>query len=109
MAEGSKVLFPTSDISLGSIPSALPPEMATILPVYKTVSKPELLDQSFDAYIFTSPSNVRGFFENNGLPDSNSKLISIGESTSNELTSLGYVSEMADFAHDAELFALVCS
>ncbi|HAW19238.1 hydroxymethylbilane synthase [Salibacteraceae bacterium] len=109
VAEGSKVLFPTSDISLGSIPSALPPEMATILPVYKTVSKPELLDQSFDAYIFTSPSNVRGFFENNGLPDSNSKLISIGESTSNELTSLGYVSEMADFAHDAELFALVCS
>jgi hydroxymethylbilane synthase len=109
VAAGSHVLFPTSDISLQSIQRALPPEMAVSLPVYKTVTSPVRLEESFDTYIFTSPSNVRSFFEANNQISSDSKLISIGESTAKEVTSLGYVSELADFAHEAEIFALVCS
>ena len=37
-------------------------------PVYKTIIIPERVNDKFDYYVFTSPSNLKGFSELNSLP-----------------------------------------
>ena len=109
LLSGEKVLFPTSSISLRSMQKALLPELVIDLTVYESVPKPQIVENDIDRVIFTSPSNVSSFFAQNKLDPTQTRIISIGESTAKAVTSLGYVSETADFAHEAELFALVCS
>lgn len=87
----SKVLFPSSDISLGTIASALPDGNAIQTPVYKTVLTPLAVDHC-DIYVFTSPSNVRSFFKLNTLPE-NTLVIAWGNSTAKELKSFGVESK----------------
>ena len=80
---GRKVLFPISNISLKTISTAFSEEEKEELVVYKT--NVESLDiPHCDTYIFTSPSNVRGFLLNNSIPN-HAKVISWGESTTREL------------------------
>ncbi|MDB2657129.1 uroporphyrinogen-III synthase [Crocinitomicaceae bacterium] len=75
-----KVLFPVSTKSLGTISKGLPAHQALHVECYETVIIDHQLNSAFDAYVFTSPSNVEGFFAKNALPKS-STVIAWGEST----------------------------
>jgi len=78
------VLFPVSTRSLGTISGAVPAEQSLIVECYETALRKKALDKSFDTYIFTSPSNVEGFFTQNSLPG-NAQVIAWGESTAKAL------------------------
>ena len=80
---GRKVLFPISDISLKTISGVFSEEEKVELIVYKTNVEASNVPHC-NTYIFTSPSNVRGFLINNSIPN-NAKVISWGESTTREL------------------------
>lgn len=82
---GSRVaLFPVSTLSLGTFSQGLTPRQASIATCYATKIKGTKLHWTFDAYVFTSPSNVDGFFIENTLP-SEAYLIAWGESTAKAL------------------------
>lgn len=63
-----RVLFPVSDRSLGTISGVIDDAQKEIVVVYSTEVKGKLLGE-FDVYVFTSPSNVEGFFEGNTLSE----------------------------------------
>ena len=88
-AKDGKYLFPISNISLKTISSIFAEEEKEELVVYKTNVEAEEIPNC-DTYIFTSPSNVRGFLINNSIPN-NAKVISWGESTTRELGASGIV------------------
>ncbi|MEW6774549.1 MAG: hydroxymethylbilane synthase [Bacteroidota bacterium] len=84
VCKNQKVLFPCSSISKKSIEKIIESQCNVIhFPIYKTIEKPVKIDDC-NAYIFTSPSNVRAFFQVNTI-SSSSKIIAIGESTKKEL------------------------
>jgi uroporphyrinogen-III synthase len=84
-----KVLLPGAAESLKHIQSALPAEQIIDLPVYSTKEK-ESAVPSCDAYVFSSPSNVRSFFRNRKTHDSETlKCIAFGEATLEELKNQG--------------------
>ena len=80
------ILFPLSDISLKTIVSQFEARQIKELVVYETIIKHEVIE-SCDVYVFTSPSNLRGFLELNSVPK-NSIIIAWGRSTANELDKL---------------------
>ena len=88
-SKGRSVLFPISNISLKTISSVFSEEEKEELIVYNTNFEAEEIPNC-DTYIFTSPSNVRGFLLNNTIPN-NAKVISWGESTTRELGASGIV------------------
>jgi len=81
------VLFPLSDISKKTVSSLFEEDQKEELIVYKTAIKGKKIE-TCDTYVFTSPSNVRGFFLDNDL-SKDAKVISWGESTSEELRKNG--------------------
>ena len=81
------VLFPLSNISKKTVSSLFDEDQKEELVVYKTVIKGKKIEPC-DKYVFTSPSNVRGFFMENNL-SKDVKVISWGESTSEELRKVG--------------------
>lgn len=87
--KGRKVLFPISNISLKTISSIFSEEEKEELIAYKTNVEADEIPNC-DTYIFTSPSNVRGFLINNAIPN-NAKVISWGESTTRELGASGII------------------
>jgi uroporphyrinogen-III synthase len=82
-------LFPSSNISLHSISSHLEASQKEVLTIYETVIEAESI-KACNTYIFTSPSNVDGFFMSNTIPVG-ARIIAWGESTSASLTSKGIV------------------
>ena len=84
-----KVLFPGAAESLKHIQSALPAEQIIDLPVYTTSEKKTSIP-TCDAYVFSSPSNVRSFFRHRKTENSESlKYIAFGEATLQELKKQG--------------------
>jgi uroporphyrinogen-III synthase len=81
--KNKKVLFPISNLSEKSYTLYLNPEMYKCVEIYKTNISTKLIENQ-DIYVFTSPSNVKGFLKSNFFPD-NSKIIAWGETTYNEL------------------------
>lgn len=79
----STVLFPSSDISLGTIASAIPENQRKTLIVYQTKLDSREVAPS-DVYVFTSPSNVRSFFMKNHVA-TEALVIAWGNSTAKEL------------------------
>lgn len=61
----SKVLFPGSSITLGSIQSHFEARKAIRLPVYETRLVPQTVRKQIGTGIFTSPSNVEAFLQAN--------------------------------------------
>lgn len=94
------VLFPVSNISKKTISSLFPKEQKAEVVVYETHITGCKIDDC-DTYVFSSPSNVRGFLLENTLPD-DVKVISWGESTSEELRRVGIsdFEEMVDASLD---------
>jgi uroporphyrinogen-III synthase len=77
------VLFPSSNLSLGTYAKLIPEQQKKILPVYQT----NFIQQRIDAhqvYVFSSPSNVSAFFETNDLAE-NANIIAWGKSTEKAL------------------------
>jgi len=74
-----KILFPCSTISQQSYTASLQKERFLSLPVYRTHIISHKIPPC-DYYLFTSPSNVSGFFAENKLPES-STVIAWGQTT----------------------------
>ncbi len=74
------VLFPVSTRSLGTISKGLSKQQAFHVSCYETKIVEHELSATYDVYVFTSPSNVEGFFGKNELPES-ATVIAWGEST----------------------------
>lgn len=81
------VLFPMALKSLQHVQSVIAPHQVINLPVYQTQEK-EVVVPTCNAYVFSSPSNVRAFFKSNshvnGMP-----CIAYGNATQTELETYG--------------------
>jgi hydroxymethylbilane synthase len=62
------VFFPTSNASLHTIANLLPDSQKTIASIYETKLESQKIAPA-DLYIFSSPSNVEGFFIENIIPE----------------------------------------
>jgi uroporphyrinogen-III synthase len=78
-----KVLFPTSDISQKSYSNHLTNTQVEFIQIYKTQISTEKVEKR-NIYVFTSPSNVKGFLKSNTLP-LDATIIAWGETTLNTL------------------------
>lgn len=78
-----KVLFPLSDRSLRTVSKLFPEDQKVEIIVYKTIIVSEKIPIC-DIYVFTSPSNVEGFFLENKISEG-AYVISWGRSTSKRL------------------------
>lgn len=90
-AQQKKVLFPQSNVSNRSIQRQLDRFQIIDLVVYETRTVKKSIGTRFDMYIFTSPSNVQGFFGGHKEIPSESVVVSWGKSTSHELIKQGVI------------------
>ncbi|NEU07318.1 hydroxymethylbilane synthase [Flavihumibacter sp. R14] len=89
VANGSTVLFPGAKDSLRTVQQALSQETKIIeLPVYETVMDERVEGSSANVLIFTSPSNVEAYFQDN-LLEFGQKVICIGKSTGKKFDEMG--------------------
>ena len=89
VADGSTVLFPGAKGSLRTVQQALSAESKIIeLPVYETVMDEMVEGSSADVLIFTSPSNVEAYFQDN-LLEHGQQVICIGRSTGKKFDEMG--------------------
>lgn len=78
-ANEKRVLFPISDISQKSYSNYLNRTQIEFIQTYKTHISTEKIEKN-DVYVFTSPSNVKGFLKSNTIsPDS--RVIAWGDTT----------------------------
>lgn len=82
-----RVLFPISDRSLKSISSEIADAQKEEVVVYSTAVIGKAVEEC-DVYVFTSPSNVEGFFELNIVPVG-ARVIAWGKSTEAVLVARG--------------------
>jgi uroporphyrinogen-III synthase len=85
------VIFPQSNLSLGTFSSILPENQVINKIVYKT----NLIERKIEncqIYIFTSPSNLDAFLTINEIAD-NAKVIAWGKSTENRLLKKGIIAD----------------
>lgn len=85
------VLFPNSNISLGTIASTLPQKQVHRIAIYRTVPQLKTIAPC-DIYVFSSPSNVSSFFKENKI-DKDSLVIAWGNSTAKALNDVGISSK----------------
>ncbi len=78
-ANGKNILFPVSGISQKSYTKQLQDTQFQVVQVYKTQISTKKIE-SGDVYVFTSPSNVKGFLESNTIPPA-AQVIAWGETT----------------------------
>lgn len=77
--------FPISSLSNKTIQKQAPVSTTIIETVsYETLLKKVQLQNEYDWYVFTSPSNVESFFAVNELPEK-SNLLAMGQQTKNKL------------------------
>ena len=77
------VFFPTSNASLHSIANTIPDNQKSTASIYETKLVPHKIEMA-DLYIFSSPSNVEGFFKENTIPE-NTRIIAWGYVTEKAL------------------------
>lgn len=85
---GARIAFFQSSLSKRSISDRIPTKQKEEFTIYETILHSEKMDDYFDCYVFTSPSNVEAFFENNTLPFG-SKTIAWGKVTETALKKQG--------------------
>ncbi len=99
------VLFPISKVSLRSIQQQLKSNQVINVVVYNTQSEKNLVNlNNHDTYVFTSPSNVIGFFETYSEDISTKKVISIGQKTTEKLAEYGVLATVT--AYEPSLLGL---
>jgi len=82
------VLFPQSSSSNRSIVSVFPSNQVEEVAIYKTVIVPQTIPNC-SIYVFTSPSNVDGFFKGNSIPK-NARIIAWCKTTEKHIISKGF-------------------
>jgi len=88
-ANGLTVLFPGAKDSMRTVQQALSSESKIIdLPVYETVMDERVEGSSAQVLIFTSPSNVEAYFQDN-LLEPGQKVVCIGKSTGKKFDEMG--------------------
>jgi uroporphyrinogen-III synthase len=93
-------LFPVSTKSLGTISKGIHARQVIHVECYETQIIGKSYTQDFEVYVFTSPSNVEGFFLENVLPKS-ATVIAWGESTHRALTENG-VNSIQTLSHPSQ-------
>jgi hydroxymethylbilane synthase len=89
LAAGKTVLFPSAKDSMRSIQQALTADTKIIdLPVYETIKQEKPEASGAEILVFTSPSNVEAYFEEN-LLHPGQQVIAIGKSTGKKLEEAG--------------------
>ena len=89
LANGTKILFPGAESSMRSIQQGLSADTRIIdLPVYETVLEEDVEGTGAEILVFTSPSNVEAYFNNN-LLEPDQKVIAIGKSTGRKFDEMG--------------------
>jgi hydroxymethylbilane synthase len=89
IAKGQTVLFPRAKGSLLTIRKELTEDTQVIdLPIYETIAIENVPKSNADVLVFTSPSNVRAYFDQHSL-DAGQRVISIGYSTGEALQEFG--------------------
>lgn len=89
IADGQTVLFPRAKGSLETIQKAMTANTKIIdMPVYETVLEEDVAASAADVLIFTSPSNVEAYFNDN-LIEPGQQIISIGKSTGAKIEEMG--------------------
>jgi uroporphyrinogen-III synthase len=91
--DGRKVLIPRGAHSKRRLQQVLPEAQLEEVVLYHTHSKLIALP-SCDVYVFTSPSNVRSFFDINQLPSS-ARVVAIGHTTAEQLGAYGVNARLA--------------
>lgn len=89
IVDGQTVFIPRAEGSLMSIQNALTSNTTVIdMPIYETVLE-DNIDKSYaEVLIFTSPSNVKAYFQSNEI-DPEQKIICIGYSTAKVIEEMG--------------------
>ncbi|NGM60444.1 hydroxymethylbilane synthase [Sphingobacterium sp. SGG-5] len=89
LVDGQTVLIPRAKGSLQSIQKALTANTKVIdMPIYETVLDEKVDKSNAEVLIFTSPSNVEAYFNEN-LADPDQKIICIGYSTAKLIEEMG--------------------
>ncbi len=89
IAKGKTVLFPRAKGSLQTIRKQLTEDTRVIdLPIYETIPVPDVLKSNAEVLVFTSPSNVKAYFDQHSV-EVGQKVISIGYSTGDALREFG--------------------
>jgi len=89
LANGTKVLFPCAEGSFRSIQQGLSADTKVIdLPIYETVLEESVEGSGAEILVFTSPSNVEAYFNDN-LLEPGQKVIAIGKSTGRKFDEMG--------------------
>jgi uroporphyrinogen-III synthase len=86
--------FPVSNLSERTVQSVFPPEQLLESVTYHTLPQPTLVEDCH-LYFFTSPSNVRAFFEVNTIKK-DAIVMAIGETTSKALAKFGYSTQVPE-------------
>lgn len=88
LANGSTILFPGAENPMRSIHNGLSADTKIIdLPVYETMIEEVVSASSAEVLVFTSPSNVEGYFRDN-LLENYQRVVAIGKSTGKKLEEL---------------------
>jgi len=102
----ARALFPSSKRSLASLQRALDASQCHIVVCYQTTPIHRAVE-TYDAYVFTSPSNVESFLEaGNNIPQG-CRVVAIGPSTGAALQTLGVDHVDASIPSEPELIALL--
>ncbi|MBU0696440.1 MAG: hydroxymethylbilane synthase [Bacteroidetes bacterium] len=81
IANGKSILFPSAKESLRTIQQGLSPDTEIMdLVIYETILEDNIQQSFADVLVFTSPSNVEAYFQDN-LLDPGQKVVAIGKST----------------------------
>lgn len=89
LVDGQTVFIPRAEGSLMSIQNALTENTTVIdMPIYETVLEENVDKSNAEVLIFTSPSNVQAYFQEN-LTDPDQKIICIGYSTAKVIEEMG--------------------
>jgi len=89
LANGSTILFPGAKDSLRTVQQALSADTKIIeLPVYETVMDENVESSTAGVLIFTSPSNVEAYFQDN-LLEPGQQVVCIGKSTGKKFDEMG--------------------
>lgn len=104
-----RVLFPIALESRLSIQKMLKESQVINVPIYQSNLRLQKLDFVPDVVVFTSPSNVRGYFKSENTLGKNTDVLAIGETTANELKLFDISSKTPPYPSEEELAKLTLS
>lgn len=89
IANGTSILFPSAKESLRTIQQGMSEDTKIMdLIIYETILEDNIQQSFADILVFTSPSNVEAYFEDN-LLDPGQKIVAIGKSTGKKFEEMG--------------------